>query len=772
MALTTTPAVGADIAGEVIDIPVPLDEPTWRGLLALPPDADLFARLVTDRAALLLAAGLTAADPSIRALVHRDRDLLTFLYREGHGSLLLVARALAVRDGQIAVPGGDTGRVVWARLAGQPPSAPASFIRALLTRDRGRLAWYYDAIHGLDDTRLAAAWPGPSPDARVSHALELYGVFRETDGHWRAADQPFRRAPADAWSVLALTDIADGLPAGSMPAGVWDRLFTLEPMDLEEAGQRLARGGPRLTLPGLVRAIALTPPRDRLVQFEMFRLYQRVFARDPNHRPIAAAVSGYGRFPALLTALERGAIAEPDTWARAVTAAAHVSDRADHTREALIAFQAAVAIVDRLRHVGTLDTAATTRAIAALSEAVVKDRDATTAVARWILDDLLPLVAPLERPDAFTGATAYESRLLQALPGVRSTRAQIVEWEGLTYVVDLAGAEHARLYAIRKLVPSPGLDAAIASRRPRDLADALLATVYAIALGHPDGAASLGRDVATRHDFGLRSSSLMRRVIPWSAPEERQGHGPWHVIGSIIGLDSGLSRLMLRRVADEQLPPAPTLTLNDFATLTRTLAAFVARELTDADRDAIAVAIARGRQRVLDAHDDSTQLAELAREVRMSAATRELLPWLVARQPESVEDCFSLRDLLWLGRVPTAVALDRWGIAGDALDGRRTLLMPAPAPWEDFAGRPDAGQITTQVPDVTLRLVEETARLQLPATIIPALLAYAIEDYWHDVQVRFADDWPRLIRQAAAIERSRIEDYVAALVGDGVLRPQ
>jgi hypothetical protein len=76
------------------------------------------------------------------------------------------------------------------------------------------------------------------------------------------------------------------------------------------------------------------------------------------------------------------------------------------------------------------------------------------------------------------------------------------------------------------------------------------------------------------------------------------------------------------------------------------------------------------------------------------------------------------------------------------------------------------------VPDVTLRLVEETARLQLPATIIPALLAYAIEDYWHDVQVRFADDWPRLIRQAAAIERSRIEDYVAALVGDGVLRPQ
>jgi hypothetical protein len=264
----------------------------------------------------------------------------------------------------------------------------------------------------------------------------------------------------------------------------------------------------------------------------------------------------------------------------------------------------------------------------------------------------------------------------------------------------------------------------------------------------------------------------MRRLIPWSPPEERQGHGPWHVAGSIIGLDSGLSRLALRRVADEQLPPAPTLTLNDFATLTRTLAGLVARELTDVDRDAIAGAIARGRQRVVEARDDATEIGHLARAVRMSAPTQELLPWLQSRQPEAVADCFSLRDLLWLGGVPAAVALDRWGVAGDAIDGRRTLMMPPPAPWEDFAGRPDAGQIATQVPDVTLRLVEETARLRLPAAIIPALLAYAVEDYWHDVQARFADDWPRMIRQAAAIEGSRVEDYVAALVGDAVLRPQ
>jgi hypothetical protein len=98
--------------------------------------------------------------------------------------------------------------------------------------------------------------------------------------------------------------------------------------------------------------------------------------------------------------------------------------------------------------------------------------------------------------------------------------------------------------------------------------------------------------------------------------------------------------------------------------------------------------------------------------------------------------------------------------------------MPPPAPWEDYGGRSEAGQVTTQVPDLTLRLVEETARLRLPASLVPALLAFALGDYWHDVHARFADDWPRLTRQAAALSSARIEDYVAALTGRGPLRTQ
>ena len=71
--------------------------------------------------------------------------------------------------------------------------------------------------------------------------------------------------------------------------------------------------------------------------------------------------------------------------------------------------------------------------------------------------------------------------------------------------------------------------------------------------------------------------------------------------------------------------------------------------------------------------------------------------------------------------------------------------------------------LATQVPDLTLRLVEVTAARRLPARLIPALLLYATQDYWHDVEARFADDWPAMVRGAARLPATRVEDYVAAL---------
>jgi hypothetical protein len=244
------------------------------------------------------------------------------------------------------------------------------------------------------------------------------------------------------------------------------------------------------------------------------------------------------------------------------------------------------------------------------------------------------------------------------------------------------------------------------------------------------------------------------------------------VEGSLLGLDLGLARLSLRRIADNEMPVAPTINLNDELTLARTAVALNARDLNDADRDAIVAAIARGRARAAAAGRDLAGITELADAMHWSAALRQTLPWMRSRTPDALSSLFSLRDLLWLGS-PTLdrSALDRWGVYREPLDGRWRTAMPPPAAWDYFGGRADGGVIGTQTPDLTLRLAEETARLRLPARLVPALLMYATQDYWHDVQARFPDDWPAMARQALALSPSRVEDYVAALAGNGPLRP-
>jgi hypothetical protein len=762
-------------SGDRVDIPAPLSAEVWRTLLALAPADDVFVHMLRDRQAFRLAAGLMETSDSIRELVTRDRDLLRFLYRDAASAFAVVADNLRLDRGRFVVPGGAAADEIWKALAGASPSRPAAFLRALLLKDEGRLAWYFDTIAGLDAARLAAAWPSGSLAARRDNAHALYEAFRDSDPQWRIPDNPAHRNVADPAVVLTQSDVTEGSLAGPATERFWELVFSKDDVSRDDAERALRDSSPAISMTWLARAITLSPQRERRNRFEVFRLAQRVFRDSPadDHPALAAALNGHRRFRALVLALERMQITSAATWATLVDAADYVSDESDDTRASIVAFQAAIGLVERIRHRRALDAATADRVLTALAVAVRSDRQVTPSIARWITATLVPALPPLVRPDAWTRATAYESTILQALAGPADRPAATIEWEGLTYKVDVVAAEHARLRAVRRQLRSPGLDAAIAGESARDLAAALTTLSYAAAAGDPDGPIALSPELPARHDLGLAATSIIRDIMPWTPPEERQGMGPWRVQGSLIGLDLGLSRLLIRRVADQQMPAAPKLTLNDLTTLARTIVAMVPTELVDADRDELAAAIARGRARVAGAGGSGSGLAALAVEVKMSAVARQVLPWVAARQPEHVLDMFSLRDLLWLGRpLLSPSQLDRWGVAAEGLDGRRTLAMPPPAPWEEFAGRSEAGQMATQVPDITLRLVEETARLRLPASLVPSLLAYAIGDYFHDVQIRFADDWWRMTRQAKAIGATRIEDYVAALAGTGALQAQ
>jgi len=757
---------------EVIGIPAPLDAPIWRELLPPAKTDDTFVRILTDRNALLLAVGLMSADDSLRALAASDSDLLRVLYRDAAAPFVVASRRLRVSGGRVLVPGGPGADAIWQVLAGESPARPAPFIRALLLKDDGRLAWYFETIGGLTSDRLDAAWPEGSD--RLQAATALYDVFRTSDPQWRIAEQPFQRGVIDAWTMVTQNAISNGRLDGSWQQSFWELLFYSEHVQRARASQVLGETSAPLTLAWLTRETLTPVTRERRHRFEMFRLAQRQFSSVAASAlpDVAVAVSGLRRFRALLLALERMQISNPQTWALVIEAATHVSDHADNRRESIMAFQGVIALLERMRHVRTLDVPTTDRLLRSLSQEARADKRVIRTLKRWVPITLVGALPRLVRPDAWTTQTAFESTLLQALAGPTIRPTRTIDWEGLTYVVDVAAAEHDRLRAMRALLPSPGLDVALQNGRPGDLAAALAALVYATALGDPDGAASLSPQVVTRHDLGIDAKTIIRETAPWAPPEERQVTGPWRVQGSLIGLDLGLSRLSLRRVADQQMPAAPTLTLNDLGTLTRTTVVMSAADLVDAQRDELAAAIARGRERVAQAGPASAW-ASLGREIGMSDVTRELLPWVVLRQRESAAQVFSLRDLMWLGQPRLSAAdIDLWGVAGDAIDGRRTTLMPRPGPWEDYTGRSEAGQITTQVPDLTLRLVEGTAQRSLPASLVPALLNFALADYWHDVHARFADDWFQLTRQAAALSSARIEDYVAALTGNGPLRAQ
>jgi hypothetical protein len=461
-------------------------------------------------------------------------------------------------------------------------------------------------------------------------------------------------------------------------------------------------------------------------------------------------------------------------WVASIQAARRtVGGSVAERREALATLQGAIAVLERARLARTLDAARTERLILDLAGAVARDQPVPSAVRTWIVDSLVPALPPLERPDQWTGQTSYESTILQAMAGLPGRHVSRVAWEGLEYSVDLAATERERLHAVRARLPSPGLDAALRTGEADRLASALRALVYASALGEPDGPALLSPDVMERHDFGLQALTPERRsATPWLAPQDMIGAGgPWRVEGSLLGLDLALARLALRRLGDQEMPRPPTINLNDQITLTRTIPAMVPGELDDVDRDSLASAVARGRRRVADARADAATLVRLAREARLSVATRELLPWVAVHHPQAAGLQFGPKEWLWLGQPELgADRLARWGILAEPLDGRLTTSMPGPGPWEDYAGQPDAGILSTQLPDLTLRLVEETARLKLPARLIPALLSFAVQDFGHDVTARFADDWPAMMRQARALSPSRVEDYVAALTGTGHLR--
>ena len=290
----------------------------------------------------------------------------------------------------------------------------------------------------------------------------------------------------------------------------------------------------------------------------------------------------------------------------------------------------------------------------------------------------------------------------------------------------------------------------------RLLADALLSIAYAADLGDPDGAVLLADDVSRRHDFGFGARDAeVRGRTPWGVPHPEVTPGvPWHVSGSVLGLDIGLAQLALRRVNVDRVLEAPKLTSNERDTFALSVSLMNPFALRDADREAIADAIERGRARVTALPGSLAALDRVVEELSMEGWRRRAVRWMLTHESDRLLLMFSATELFVLGG-GHAADLDAWGMATLAQGCICSRLTP-PGRWPNLLGRPQLGLTATGVPDLNLHVAMMLKDFRLPAALAKIVLAGAMQDFIDEVKPTDDADWLTLVRAARTVSRERI----------------
>jgi hypothetical protein len=767
-ALAGSVSPSADVA------PLPLRPALWRDvLLETPaPDERLAAAILRERTASLMFFGLSGLDDDTLEWLAAHPATLRQL-RARPAAFAAFGPSVHVRGGAVVLPAGDEAAASWQALIGAPPGDPAGVFAALFAADC-RLAFFYDTVAHLDPgrRRFALGLYLPEPQ-RPPQLHALMRAFAAAAPEWRADERPFTRPPLDG-AVLLSTIVVDedGRPRAPIARRIWERVFRADalaevPFAAVSKTEIDAVTGTLAIDASWIAARILDAPygvgRRRL---DTLLFAQRVFGRSPDgdQAQIATALRGFAAYPALMLALERAGTADPNVYAAAARRAAALSVvvALPSRRTAIALFQSAVFVIERARESRSIDAAAAERLLASLASLDVSSRDGYGGrFAAWFRDDLVRAL-PAANHDA------VDDTVLAALAGAAGARQEPrrITWEGRAYLVDPAAAELRRLRVVRDRQGGRSLDAATTSDEA--LADALMSIVYAVHLGDPAGAPAMSPGVAARHDFAL-TAGPGRSAAAWSLPAEAfERRQAWHLRGSLLGLETALGALALRRVNTTEMPPEPSVGPQDRQTMTLTVALMNPFAFGDASRDAIVAAIRRGRDRVKALTSDAGSLDAVSRDAGLSEWRARAVAWEIGHGVDPAAR-FSLLELLWLGsagRLPAE--WDAWGAAVLPRTGCLCVSLPRPRPWEADAGYASA-QLGTRAADVALRLAEALAELDLPASLTPALAGYTMQDSLEHARLARPDDWEEFGRAARELPQERLADYVSALAVGGPL---
>jgi hypothetical protein len=306
------------------------------------------------------------------------------------------------------------------------------------------------------------------------------------------------------------------------------------------------------------------------------------------------------------------------------------------------------------------------------------------------------------------------------------------------------------------------------------LGNALVSFAYAADIGDPDGAALLAGNVALRHDFGFgRKDADTRGRMPWLQPRQDFQPGvPWHVAGSLLGLDVALAAMNLRRMSFDRIADAPKLSSVEREALAISVNLIQTQRMKDADRDAIAVSIGRGRDRLKLLMAGTEPLDRIADTLGFDGWRRRALSWSLQHEPQRVAQQFSLVDLLELGGGAKGVDLDAWGTSAIQTEGCTCTKMPSIRAWRLLDGRLQFPMMAATMGDFNLSMALMLREMNLPSLLAKPILAVAMQDFIDELSPSNSTDWWSLSRAAQALRRERVEDYVAvATAVDGPLVP-
>jgi hypothetical protein len=551
---------------------------------------------------------------------------------------------------------------------------------------------------------------------------------------------------------------------------------------------------------------------------------------------VAAAIRAHQTFAPLMRVLERLEVADAATLARVARQADALTRAGQdwQSRARLVQWQALLALLDRFAHHGVLSAAERTAAIDALTvpvtasapppwrgwltaivpglpaagdlasrpveRALLARLAASPVTARpvewegtsYVLDlsaaehdrlarvrarDSRPLLDAAVRVDAWLGASGPRPagdalQLLTAIAAGAGLDRPIEPDDEFGRVArdGVARARRQLVGAAGGAVP-PGVPVLFGEVAAAVAALALTEFAYAANMGWAEDLPLTAAGASRRHVF-VRTQGPRRQRF-WSTPAvNAERRLPWHVSGSLLGLDVALAPVALRRLS--RRPPAemPLLNTGDRVTLVATAAVLSPRRFGDEARDTVTGFVRDALDRIENVRDRSAirRLAGLAGLSTQRAAAAE---WLVVHDRSALSGFFAMTELVRLGAAgaPARDLPDAWGNYELPLSGRSDAGRFPDLPVERYGGRARR-LLAVALPELQVTLAVRLAELKLPATLVPAVMASATLDVVNTTPSRFADDWQAVVDRVRAIDVRAVERYLALLTTAGPLRRQ